>query len=439
MLKSVTRFVTTTLLVAITAISSLGGVEDKSLRILFPVGDERLDSTFRHNSSALTSATDLLKSMAIDSCRLLKATISGSASPEGPENLNSRLTLNRARVVKRYLAQKANVADSLLRIENEPNCWLRLREVVCNDSMIYNHSRMIAIIDTLADESLSYSLRQAAYKRLTLLDGGLQMRYLLNEVYPLLRSAVIKFERINPVTDNSNDTVSANFTAEKVGQPGTDITESSDALATPAEVLTETGHTGIATSSAKPFYMSVRTNMLYDAALVPNIGADIYLGHNFSLSAMWNYSWWSTNSRHRFWRTYGGDITLRRWVGSAAKKKPLTGHHIGLYLQASTFDFEVGGKGYMGGEPGGSLWDKLNWSAGVEYGFSLPIAKRLNIDFTIAVGYTDCTYHIYRPEDDCYVKESTKHLRAILPAKAEVSIVWLLGRGNTNSRKGGEK
>ena len=93
----------------------------------------------------------------------------------------------------------------------------------------------------------------------------------------------------------------------------------------------------------------------------------------------------------------------------------------------------------MGGEPGGSLWDKLNWSAGVEYGFSLPIAKRLNIDFTIAVGYTDCNYHIYRPEDDCYVKESTKHLRAILPAKAEVSIVWLLGRGNTNSRKGGEK
>ena len=110
--------------------------------------------------------------MAIDSCRLLKATISGSASPEGPENLNSRLTLNRARVVKRYLAQKANVADSLLRIENEPNCWLRLREVVCNDSMIYNHSRMIAIIDTLADESLSYSLRQTAYKHLTLLGGG---------------------------------------------------------------------------------------------------------------------------------------------------------------------------------------------------------------------------------------------------------------------------
>ena len=41
----------------------------------------------------------------------------------------------------------------------------------------------------------------------------------------------------------------------------------------------------------------------------------------------------------------------------------------------------------MGGKPGGTLWDKMNYSTGVEYGYSLPVAYRLNIDFTIAVGY----------------------------------------------------
>ena len=59
--------------------------------------------------------------------------------------------------------------------------------------------------------------------------------------------------------------------------------------------------------------------------------------------------------------------------------------------------FETGGKGYMGGKPGGTLWDKMNYSTGVEYGYSLPVAYRLNIDFTIAVGYWGETYYEYTP------------------------------------------
>ena len=182
---------------------------------------------------------------------------------------------------------------------------------------------------------------------------------------------------------------------------------------------------------------SLRTNVLYDAALVPNLGFDLYLSSGWSLSVFWYYSWWSKNARRRFWRTYGGDITARRWLGSASKQNYLTGHHLGGYIQASTFDFELGGKGYMGGKPGGSLWDKMNWSIGVEYGYSLPVSRHFNVDFTIAVGYTDCTYHVYRPEDQCYVRESTKHLRTVLPTKAEVSLVWIIGNDSRNRQKGG--
>lgn len=29
----------------------------------------------------------------------------------------------------------------------------------------------------------------------------------------------------------------------------------------------------------------------------------------------------------------------------------------------------------MGGKPGGSLWDKANYGVGIEYGYSLAIAK----------------------------------------------------------------
>lgn len=60
----------------------------------------------------------------------------------------------------------------------------------------------------------------------------------------------------------------------------------------------------------KPFHMSVSTNMLYDALLVPNAGVEFYLGKGWSVAADWMYGWWSRNSRHRYWRVYGGDLTI---------------------------------------------------------------------------------------------------------------------------------
>ena len=68
-----------------------------------------------------------------------------------------------------------------------------------------------------------------------------------------------------------------------------------------------------------------------------------------------------------------------------------------------TYDFELGGTGYMGGKPGGTLWEKMNYAVGLEYGYSLPVARRLNLDFVIGLGYWGGEYHTYDPVDDHYV------------------------------------
>ena len=91
----------------------------------------------------------------------------------------------------------------------------------------------------------------------------------------------------------------------------------------------------------------------------------------------------------------------------------------------------------MGGEPGGSLWDSANYAVGVEYGYSLPIAKRLNIDFTIGVGYWGGKYYEYEPLDGHNVWQVTRQRHWFGPTKAEISLVWLLGNGNSNKSKGG--
>lgn len=199
------------------------------------------------------------------------------------------------------------------------------------------------------------------------------------------------------------------------------------AFVEPAEIRISTGVDVMPEAQKKPWYAGVKTNMLYDALLVPNGGLEIYLGKNWSIDAYWMYAWWKSDRVHNYWRTYGGDVELRKWLGSAAKRKPLTGHHIGAYAQIVTYDFELGGRGYLA--------DRWSYAAGVSYGYSLPVAKRLNIDFSIGLGYMGGEYKEYLPQDGHYVWQSTKRRHWIGPTKAEISLVWLIGRGNTNKTK----
>ena len=187
----------------------------------------------------------------------------------------------------------------------------------------------------------------------------------------------------------------------------------------------------------RPFYMAAKTNMVYDALLVPNAGLEFYLGKGFSLEANYMHAWWKNDPSHWYWRTYGADLGLRYWFGRAAKEKPLTGHHIGAYGQVLTYDFELGNMGIIGGVPGGMLKDEPNYTVGIEYGYSIPVAKRFNTDFYIGVGYHWGVFYEYVPVDDCYVWQATKRRNYIGPTKVGISLVWLIGKGNTNNMKRG--
>ena len=181
----------------------------------------------------------------------------------------------------------------------------------------------------------------------------------------------------------------------------------------------------------RPFYMSIKTNLLYDLAAIPNIGAEFYLGKNFSIAGNWHYSWWKSDPKTWYWRTYGGDLAVRYWMGKASRIKPLTGHHLGVYGQMITYDFEIIEKGILA--------DKWSWAAGVEYGYSLPIARRLNLDFTIGFGYHWGLFDEYLPIDGHYVWQATKRRRYIGPTKLEISLEWLIGCGNYNKDKRGRR
>lgn len=189
----------------------------------------------------------------------------------------------------------------------------------------------------------------------------------------------------------------------------------------------------------KPFYMAIKTNMLYDVAAVPNIGAEFYLGKNFSIAANYMHAWWSKEANNFYWRYYGADVSIRWWFGKPTRVKPLQGHHIGVNYQILTYDFQLGNKGLMAGMPNGNLVDRANHIVALEYGYSLPIARRLNLDFGIGFGYHWGLFEEYTPVDGHPVWQATKRRQYFGPTKLEVSLVWLIGCGNYNKDKGGKR
>ena len=400
-----------------------------SVKIYFRQGKIDLVPELRDNQKSLDRIADSLRTSYTDSVyRLQKILVVGGASPEGSVKLNKWLSENRAGVLFDYLSRYGALPDSLKMTEFLGRDWNGLIRLVQNDPKVPYREETLALLREIADEVQGNATSKSDHLgRIQRLRGGAPYWYMYKNLFPELRASrlYLWYEKVwNPIAP--------------IPQPKTEIMipRVDTVFIRDTIIIRDTVYIP---AQCPPFYMDVRTNMLYNALLVPNIGVEFYLGKDWSVVANWMYGWWKTDRRHWYWRAYGGDIAVRKWFGRAAKEKPLTGHHLGVYGQIFTYDFETGGRGYMGGKPGGTLWDKMNYAAGVEYGYSLPIARRLNIDFTIGVGYWGGTYHEYKPVDDCYVWQCTKQRHWFGPTKAEVSLVWLIGRGNYNKEKGGKR
>ena len=175
-----------------------------------------------------------------------------------------------------------------------------------------------------------------------------------------------------------------------------------------------------------PNMIHLSTNMLYDAALVPNVGVEYAFGRHWSAKVNAMYAWWSNDSRHRYWRVAGGSVELRRWLGSKVSAFLLKGHHVGVYAGAYKYDFELGGTGNMA---------DFNYSVGVSYGYSMPIGRKLSLDMGLSFGYIGGEYTKYDHEDGCYVWLADMRRNYFGVTRAEASLVWHIELG----RKGGRR
>ena len=400
------------ILIGLLASGAISAQEPKdSVKIHFRQGMHRIDTTFKSNRQTLEKIDRSV-------LRLEKVEVVGGASPEGSVQLNKRLSEQRANTLFKYLSRYGDLPDSLKTIRFIGRDWQGLIRLVEADSRVPHQQEVLELLRDIVQEMESGKRTKTdPFWRLTAFRDGDSYRYMYAHLFPELRISKVYlwFKEIPRPIIYSPISFQTNVPDFRTYLPPVQLPPKEE----------------------ESVYWAVKTNTLYDVFLIPNIGAELYLGSNWSAGANWQYAWWKHDHKHWYWRIYGGDIYARKWFGRKAHKKPLTGHHIGMYAQMLTYDFETGGRGYMGGRPGENLWNKAHWGVGIEYGYSHPIARCLNLDFTLGAGYLTGEYHEYIPEDGCYVWQATKNRKWFGPTKAEISLVWLLGGGNFNKQKGG--
>ena len=433
------KIILASMLMALMATHAFGNTPVDSVKVYFQVGSSLFDPALRDNGNAMESFIRSVKDKHTPE-ETDSIVVRAYASPEGTSTVNERLSQMRCKTVADLLIKEAGINPGAVRTMPEGVAWNEFRRLVATVPDVPSREKVLYILDNVPIwiYNSKGAITDGRKKRLMELDRGETYRWLQANIFPELRNSVAIAVYAKGIT-----TTREIYHPEKVRLPETNTTPSTplipDSLCR-CEIsnAAESLQYGITHPNRhKRFFMAVKTNILFDALLVPNIGAEFYLGKNVSVSGEWMYAWWDRNSSHYYWRTYGGDLGLRWWFGRKAHAKPLTGHHLGLYGGILTFDFELGNTGYMGGKPGGTLWDRWIINTGIEYGYSLPIGRRLNIDFSIGLGYMGGNYIKYYPFDNDYFKEKEYKMRFFGPTKAEISLVWLLGRGNANSRKGG--
>lgn len=164
--------------------------------------------------------------------------------------------------------------------------------------------------------------------------------------------------------------------------------------------------------------VAIKTNLLYDAVLIPNLSVEVNCYRNFTVYADLMYAGLDLPSRHFYWDLYGVQLGARKYFGRIAKKRTFSGHHVGIYAQALAYDLQVG---YIGQQT-----PSLNMGGGLDYGYSFPISAGFNIDVDLGFGFLRGKYYEYIVEGDHNTWQGTIQRSWWGPTKASVSLVWLI-------------
>ena len=161
-------------------------------------------------------------------------------------------------------------------------------------------------------------------------------------------------------------------------------------------------YTSASAGKDREFPFAVKTNLLTTALTWLNLSVEVpFDGNRFSVMGEYQFPWWrGGQNRNKFCMRYlqaGGEF---RWwfhprkkasTGYSIVRNNLCGHFVGIYGMGGKYDFQNKRDICYQGE---------FWSVGLTYGYSLPVARVLNLEFFVSFGYASIPYRHFIPSED---------------------------------------
>lgn len=380
-------------------------------KIYYPINKVDIYENYMNNPHEL----EYIKRHLAASPRIDSIIIHSYASPEGRYGFNKWLAEERGKTAKRYLLSHIpkfrRLPDSLVRVAPTAENWEGMREEVVNNYNRDDRNKVLEIIDM---PGVSDEQRKRLLKRL---DGGRSWRYILKNIMPHLRYATW-VSVWQPVGDPIPTPPLHNLPVGELAEiPFVEVKARTFPMPEAVEEIdTKT-------------ILAVKTNLLYDAVSWLNYSIEVpFCGDKFSALFYHQFPWWTWGQNKneyciRF-LSIGGE---GRWwfkpqprpeTEKRKKRDRLVGHFLGAYCESGKYDFERKRDICYQGE---------FWSAGLSYGFSMPISKWLNLELSLSAGYASIAHRGYTPSPDYsvlwrdYSKIGRWHYLGL--TKAQVSLV----------------
>lgn len=174
------------------------------LEIIFKVSKAEIDSSVFNNEVIFGKILDAVDRIYSDpDYKIEKLQIAGFASPEGPQEFNRQLGINRAKALIAYILEHRpsyELTEANFEIRNGEENWEGLREVLTR-SDYKKKDEVIAIID---NKEYSNERKKIEIEKI---DNGWVWKSMLEEIYPQLRSARYLAIYFNPVNNRIIETV----------------------------------------------------------------------------------------------------------------------------------------------------------------------------------------------------------------------------------------
>ena len=204
---------------------------------------------------------------------------------------------------------------------------------------------------------------------------------------------------------------------------GTELTDNTEIIGS-TQVTGNTPTKGSANAIApgksrrRPLF-AVKTNLLFDAALMPNIELEVPIGKRWSLNGEYMFPWWLINDDRYCLQILMGGLEVRYRPGKRSGRDVLTGHFIGLYAGGGKYDLQWDKNGYQG---------EFFIAAGVSYGYAHSIARNLRLEYNIGIGMLRTDYRHYHSRDNhrTLLWQENGEYTWLGPTKLKISLVWLI-------------